>query len=241
LRLLVQAYKKLALVSLKSDIEKATTKLEKQISKWRGEQFVFMPHVALWANRQDNEQENCGVEKEVLHLPSDFDAGARADHHLITMAEMEAKLREGAAFDALKKTKVCAQAVTTLRDWKRKNISGVAQATTSVKQIQDAERRRDLHIALYMLARKAMMKLGHATGEEGDFPVLTEADTFLKSRATRRQLGDSRRTDGAIWAQGAVSVSSKLPSYMAPGLSSPSTTLDSSQGRTQMVKRATGM
>jgi hypothetical protein len=36
--------------------------------------------------------------------------------------------------------------------------------------------------------------------------VLTVADTALKSRSLRHQLGDSALTDRAVWGQGAISV-----------------------------------
>ncbi|KAJ7262816.1 hypothetical protein C8J57DRAFT_1003099, partial [Mycena rebaudengoi] len=118
------------------------------------------------------------IEEEVLYLPSDLNQVDRETRHLVVMGEKEAKLREGAAFDALKRVKVCAKAVVMLGDRKKKNWSGVSQNTIALKQITDTERRRDTHIAGYMLARKAMIALGYSKGIDGDFPVLTVADTY---------------------------------------------------------------
>ncbi|KAJ7743519.1 hypothetical protein DFH07DRAFT_777435, partial [Mycena maculata] len=112
-------------------------------------------------------------------------------------------LREGAAYDALASVKVVAKALVTLRDRKRKNDSGVYKNTISQKQINDTERRRDLHIAHYMAARQALMNLDQ--GNASQFPPLEVKDTFLKSRSLRRQLGDSRITDGTVWAQAGIS------------------------------------
>lgn len=239
LRLSKQAYKKLQLASLQKKIQTATTKLEGLMSKWRREQQTIMPQVTDLVEEQAAVWADSKIEEEVLYLPSDLNQVDRETRHLVAMGEKEAKLREGAAFDALKRVKVCAKAVVTLGDRKKKNWSGVSQNTIALKQIMDTERWRDTHIAGYMLARKAMIALGYSKGIDGDFPVLTVADTYMKSRATPRCLGDLKKTDGPIWAQGAVGVGAKIP----PSLAGPSTSasLQPLEGRTVMQKRSIGV
>ncbi|KAJ7124151.1 hypothetical protein C8R44DRAFT_530114, partial [Mycena epipterygia] len=152
---------------------------------------------------------------EMLGLPSDFSAEDRDTLNIATFVRQESELRQGAAFDSLASVKIVAKALVSLRDRKRKNDSGVYKNTMSQKQINDTERRRDLHIANYMAARKALMALGEADGSVADFPQLTVEDTIMKSRTLRRQLGDSGRVDGPLWAQGAVSVGDRIQWYRA--------------------------
>ncbi|KAJ7889990.1 hypothetical protein B0H13DRAFT_1887753 [Mycena leptocephala] len=107
----------------------------------------------------------------------------------------EGQLREGAAYDALESVKLVVKSLVSMRDRKKKNDSGVYKNTLSQKQINDTEKRRDLHIARYMAARDALVKLGIAKGDDRDFPVLEVKDTSLKSRT----YDDSWRFGGNGW------------------------------------------
>ncbi|KAJ6596535.1 hypothetical protein B0H10DRAFT_2327130 [Mycena sp. CBHHK59/15] len=135
------------------------------------------------AREAENKPAACEVEEELLGLPSDFpDKGHRQKLNLDAFADIEAQLREGEAFDALYSMQVVAKALVAMKDQKRKQDSGVAKNTKSQSQIVDTERHRDRHIQKYMVARTALMALGTAMGDAGDFPELKESDTYMKSR-----------------------------------------------------------
>ncbi|KAF8189627.1 hypothetical protein K438DRAFT_2019047 [Mycena galopus ATCC 62051] len=195
---LVKVQEEHPLRAKQTEIENRRAKIVTRINKWRIEQTALMP---LLADRLAN-RAACEVEKENLFLPSDFDAVDRAKFELTPFEATEAKLREGAAYDALKKVQVVAKNLVALTDRKKKNVSGQQQHTKALEQIQDAEARRDRHIKNYMRAREALMKLGWCTGAMDDFPELTVADTWMKSRRQERALGSSRAIDG--WATAGV-------------------------------------
>jgi hypothetical protein len=142
----------------------------------------------------------------MLGLPSYFSAEDQLALNLSAFEKEEGNLHEGAVEEALMSVKLVVQTLVALRDRKRKHNSGVYKNTISQKQINDTERRCDLHIAGYNVAVKALIRLGCAREEE--YPVLTVTDTALKSRLLQRQLGDSSITDGAVRGQGAISVGS---------------------------------
>ncbi|KAJ7194503.1 hypothetical protein B0H12DRAFT_965989, partial [Mycena haematopus] len=113
---------------------------------------------------------------ELLGLPSELSSAERVDLKLSALEKEEAKLREGAIADALSSVKMVVQTLVSLRDRKKKNSSGVYKNTISQKQINDTEQRHDLHIAKYMAAREALIRLGWADGEK-DYPPLEVKDT----------------------------------------------------------------
>jgi hypothetical protein len=192
--------------TMNKEINGLRTKLDRSIAKWRRTQKLLTP---LLEEHLD-QQKGCLVEQELLGLPSELTAGQRVELNIDAFTRTEADLREGAAYDAVAKVKVVTKALRTLRDRKKKNDSGVYKNTISQKQINDAERRRDLHIAGYMAARQALIAL-EMPNAESDFPVLEAKDTFLKSRSMSRQLGDSRVADGSIWTGAGIGVGGRRP------------------------------
>jgi hypothetical protein len=187
---------------LKKEIESLRDSIQNSIADWRKTQKSIAPAVEDHLNQQSA----CDVEKELLGLPSELTEEQRVNLDVLMFVHEEGQLREGAAYDALESVKLVVKSLVSMQDRKKKNDRGVYKNTLSQKQINDTEKRRDLHIARCMAARDALVKLGIAKGDDRDFPVLEVKDTSLKSRTLRRQLGDSGVTDGPIWAQGAISV-----------------------------------
>ncbi|KAJ7705876.1 hypothetical protein B0H16DRAFT_1747026 [Mycena metata] len=143
----------------------------------------------------------CLVEKELLGLPSELTEEERAKFGVLHMRAAEMQLRQGAMYDALAAVKLATKLLQSLRNRKKKNDSGVYKKTISRKQINDTERRRDLHITRYMAARKALLKLTPASElstTEANFPTLEVKDTVMKSRTLKCQLGDSATIEGQI-------------------------------------------
>jgi hypothetical protein len=142
------------------------------------------------------------IECERLFLPSCLPTNDRQLINAIELGVEEGKLREGAAFDALRATQTAVKHLVTLQNHKTKHSRGQAQNTRSRRFIADAEARRNLHIKEYNDHRTAMIALGiiEENGTNSQFPLLEIKDTFMKSTYESRQLGDSRRIDGRLWS-----------------------------------------
>jgi hypothetical protein len=194
----VAAHRKNPLESLEKEIGSRRAKLQLRITHWRAEQKLIMPNVA----NHILEADPCDVELENLFLPSCLDTHARLQAEVTDLGIEEGKLREGAVFDALHMTQTAVKTISTLQGNKAKNSRGQAQNTRSVKTIGDVEACRNLHIDSYNAHRMAMISLGiiNADDPKSPFPPLQLKDTFMKSTTQRRQLGDSRRTDGILWS-----------------------------------------
>ncbi|KAJ7075083.1 hypothetical protein B0H15DRAFT_806464 [Mycena belliarum] len=200
----VNRFKTQPLAALDKEIKTRRAKAVKRIALWRGQQAAVMPGItADLLNRSA-----CPVEDEVLFLPSDFDNEGRRVRGLTLLGLDEAKLREGAAYDALKSVQLVTKALVALSDRKKKNESGQNQQTAALKQIVDTEGRRDKHIRSYGAARAALIALGACTGEADDFPALSLEDTYMKSRRATRALGSSRNRDG--WATSGVMANGRV-------------------------------
>jgi hypothetical protein len=216
LRAVVVENKENPLDSLERDIRSRRTKLQQRIIKWRMDQKVLMPKVADHILHEAA----CNVEVEKLFLPSCHLAPTRQEVGAIELGMEEGKLREGAAFDALRTTQTAVKTLKTLQDFKAKNSRGQAANTRSGKLIADVEAQRNLHVSGYNDHQRAMISLGMI--EENDmnsFPRLEIKDMFMKSTLQSHQLGDSRHSDGKLWSFPAknaiVSTSMAIPDPVA--------------------------
>lgn len=157
----------------------------------------------------------CEVELETLWLPSDFTESQRVamGRTIIALAAEESKLREGQAYDFIRRLQTICKGLSALEDRKTADNKGQKNHTISGDQVLDTKRERDDHIAAYNSVRKAMISLG--TIQEGgkdscQFPHLTITDTFMKSRRRERALGDSRRGDGMLYTRIGIAAGSKV-------------------------------
>ncbi|KAJ7139000.1 hypothetical protein C8R44DRAFT_867171 [Mycena epipterygia] len=187
------------------------TKLGVQLHKWCEVRDSTMPKAAdIIAAPQA-----CEVELETLWLPSDFTKSQRVamGRTIIALAAEESKLREGQAYNFIRRLQTICKGLSALEDRKTADNKGQKNHTISGDQVLDTKRERDDHIAAYNSVRKAMISLG--TIQEGgkdscQFPHLTITDTFMKSRRRERALGDSRRGDGMLYTRIGIAVGSKV-------------------------------
>jgi hypothetical protein len=151
------------------DYEEGIRSVTDQIAKWRIKQIALMP--ALTASLGNRVA--CEIENEPLYLPSDFEQGQRDTLGLTSFGKLEARLREGIAYDALEGVRVAAATQSFLREKTKRPGYGYVALKQSFRQSVDTQCRRDKHINDYMLAHTALMKLGACTGEADDFPAFT--------------------------------------------------------------------
>ncbi|KAJ7111002.1 hypothetical protein C8R44DRAFT_633535, partial [Mycena epipterygia] len=189
-----------SLSSLEKEIAGRSKKLQERILSFRQQQKNIMSGIGNKVAIQAAQSPGTAVEDELLYLPSDLTANERMTLDFISLGLEEARWREGQAFDALRSVQGIVKAITALRDRKSRNDRKPKENTRSGAQIAEALRRRDLHMATYDAARKAMIALGSLDPHsKTHFPVLTEADLYMKSVQQKRHVGDSRHPDGLLW------------------------------------------
>ncbi|KAF7369577.1 CxC2 domain-containing protein [Mycena venus] len=206
------------LQSLGSEIVKRREKLNARLVPWRRERREIMPKIGDRVGWQSATSPPCPVENEKLFIPSDLTAAERRELGLTSLGVEEARWREGQAFDALRGVRTVVKAIRVLRDHKEKNERQQKQNSRAGDHISDAVRRRDFRMATYDAARQAMISLELLSeGPDSAFPPLSFDDTFMKSVVKKRQLGDSRFTDGRLFTVGSGATQSSIqPTGVSP-------------------------
>jgi hypothetical protein len=116
----------------------------------------------------------------------------------VLLGQVEQKLREDAAFDAIQLIQNIIKTISTLTwDGKQNALGQVATMRARVK-IVNAEFRQDLAIAGYNASQDAMISLGLPKDDQS-FPSLSLSDTFHQPTHLKRKIGDSHLSDGNIW------------------------------------------
>ncbi|KAJ7884770.1 hypothetical protein B0H14DRAFT_2564170 [Mycena olivaceomarginata] len=211
------------LQSLGSEIVKRREKLEARLAPWRRERREIMPTISDRVASQSATSPPCLVENEKLFLPSDLTAAERRELGLTSLGIEEAR-----QFGAL-------------RDRKEKNERQQKQNSRVGVHINDAVRRREFRMATYDAARQAMISLDSMSqGPDSAFPPLSVDDTFMKSVVKKRQLGDSRFTDGQLFTVGSGATQPSIqPIGVSPALETGGPSTDAGPS-TQMSKRKLG-
>ena len=182
------------LVARRKEITIRTSKTQTRIAAWRKTQKELMPRVADRVAIQALAAPF--VQNEKLFLPSDFlSAAEREALDLTSLAEEEARWREGQAYDSLRIVQNIVKALSALRNRKKKNERHQKQNSRAGDAIEDTENRRDQHMESYEAARNAL----NALGVGSTFPPLKAEDLYMKSVQQKRRVGDSLHTDGALW------------------------------------------
>lgn len=141
------------------------------------------------------------IEDERLYLPSDLTEHERQQLDVVALGAEESKWREGQVFDILRALQSVVKGLGAMRFRKFKHERQQKQNLRAGDHIAEAIKRQDHHIESYGVARAALIALNGTT----TFPVLTEADLFMKPILQKRRVGDSKRTDGLLWRAKALS------------------------------------
>ena len=211
-------------------------KLRSRIDKWHTTQKSLMETIGDHVASQTLEGSTLDApEEEKLFLPSDFNAAQQVRFGIVHLAEIEWRLQEGTAFDALQTLHTIVKVIVVLRAQKKKNEAGQTQHTCALTKIEDVEARRDLAMADYNESCIRLITLGLAENDPVFLP-LNLADTYRKPTHLRRAVGDSQRPDGTLWTITGVSLGSRAPA-LAPDPSSPASATQPHQIGTQGSRR----
>ncbi|KAJ7722175.1 hypothetical protein B0H16DRAFT_1737862 [Mycena metata] len=194
LRRLIRDTQEHNLVSRQKEIKTRTRKTQVRIDSWRKMQTQLMSlvgdKIALQALK------GLPVYDEILFVPSDFPSEEeRASLDLVSLANEEAKWREGEAFDHLRALQNIVKMISALRNRKTRHERKQKENTRAGDNIRLSMVLRDQHMESYEVARKALLALK----ADSLFPPLKEQDLYMKFVQQKRRVGDSRYTDGALW------------------------------------------
>jgi len=200
--------------ALESELDTKRDQLRKRIDKWRCAQKSLMPQVGDHVERHRVALSQCDSddrpEKETLFLPSDFSREDSATLLLSSFAQDQHQLLEGAAFDALHQVRTIIKGTIIARQDKIKHARGQSANTRATVRIKSVEFERDFAIAEYNAIRDMLISLG-LSSDDSIYRRLELKDTERKRTDVRRAVGDSHRTDGAIWTQTGIGAGSKAP------------------------------
>ncbi|KAJ7743253.1 hypothetical protein DFH07DRAFT_777465 [Mycena maculata] len=195
----------------RKEIAGRTSKLRDQIAAFRSDQKHFMAKVGDKVAAQTIL--GTPIEDEKLFLPSDLTENERQKMDVVALGMEESKWREGQAFDILRALQHIVKTINALRNRKFKNDRQQKQNSRAGDQIAEVTKRQNHRIESYSAARLALISLNGST----DFPVLTEADLFMKSVQQKRRVGDSKRTDGLLWRATALATIGSYDSEVEMG------------------------
>ncbi|KAG6848674.1 hypothetical protein H0H93_014968 [Arthromyces matolae] len=186
--------------------------LHTKIRRWRKHQVRAMPllEALVVQSSEDKAKEKCsvsgneeieGVEKVKLFLPSDISPQHWTEYGLNAACEIELKLREGQANDAV--AGICNMVTyrMLLRDVKNRDARGVTKNTRARSYIKGVEDKQATWAKQYREARTRILKLRCLTTSD-DLPILHDAHMQAKNVVDPHELGDGSKTDSWIWSYG---------------------------------------
>ena len=185
------------------ELVKARRELWCKIEKLRAIQKDLTAQVERQVTEQHAKNKRKDLpEQEVLYLPSDFAENDRLSLGLIEMADKQRKLTEGAANDAILRVQKLAKVLSNTRMAKRSDGVGQVHNTRATAIEMEVSFKLDQAIWDYNDLRQILLKLG-VSDEDPVYRPLTLEDTFRKPTMSNRNLGDTYRNDGPLWAANA--------------------------------------
>jgi hypothetical protein len=142
------------------------------------------------------------IECETLWLPSDWSEEERLAFGMAELAECERLLREAEVHEYLNAVRGSVKVMGALSNHKKVHARGQGQNTWALSSIKEEEKKRDLAMRHYNSIREALLRLvpsEERPAAQERMPVLSVQDTYRKPPQMRREVGDSRRSDGRTW------------------------------------------
>jgi hypothetical protein len=199
LRHKIKQFQEHRLAHTEKEIANQENQLRLDIQKWRRVQVQLMPQVgdsvAVLPPSDPHEEQLC--------LPSDFNETQRDQLKIVPLVDVEMRLREGEAQDALRDLRMTVRHINTLTFQKQTEVRGQEANLRSNDVINKFKTKRHLFVLKYNAARNAMIALGCSDTSEGDdYPPLKESDATMKHSEKPYQLGDGKRLGGPLFTAG---------------------------------------
>lgn len=146
---------------------------------------------------------SAAIEDEEVYLPSFFSPSERAEMSLLELEKEELELRRAQIVECIMQLRRSAKKLSSARAQKKKDGRGQYEGSRSATQRHILEFNQECLLLIYNTGRKAFISLSDDEHIGEAFPALSTEDLFRKSTTEKRQLGDSRRSDGRLWGVGA--------------------------------------
>lgn len=196
---MVKNHKEHPLLATQRDIELARVDISLRLERWRSLQA---DHMASAQNSLPSTS-SAVADDEEPHLPSYFSRSERAEMSLSELAEEELALRRVQIVECIMQLRRSAKKLSYSRAQKKKHLPGQGTGTRATVIRNAIEFNQECLLLIYGVARHALIHLSEDNQVGEAFPPLTAADLYRKSTSHKRQLGDSRRSDGKLWVVGA--------------------------------------
>ncbi|THU84007.1 hypothetical protein K435DRAFT_688454, partial [Dendrothele bispora CBS 962.96] len=183
-----------------AEAQKQQISLRMAIDRWRGEQQKHCPSLTEYVQEQDFTK----PESEVLFLPSDLSIEERQAHGLQKMGEVELRLRQGEANDAIRCLRSALRDKKTVLAAKKKpqnHIVGSQRNLRSMDTVLRSQDRVTKQKRKYIACRDAMINLGMSP-EDNMYPKLEEKDLFNKNVRDFIELGEGSKEESWLFGAG---------------------------------------
>jgi hypothetical protein len=178
-----------------NDIMKAKATLLQRIELWRAKQAQLMPQVFECLTTAKYDDLLCAT----LHLPTDCSLSDICQYKLEALLKEEVVLREAQLQDFVLHLQLTVSSLSLAGHAKKSSARGQAPNTRANDLLNQLKDYRDALLDDYNWVRAKLTKLDVSYAR--DFkPALTKADLFKKLTEDGRNVGDSKRLDGALWA-----------------------------------------
>ncbi|KAJ3519411.1 hypothetical protein NMY22_g13219 [Coprinellus aureogranulatus] len=203
--------------TLRKKVDSHRSKLRSRIDHFRRLQKRAYTNPTIGGLTRDKPQGYDTPEHELLYLPSDFSLSDRKKGKLEVMAEYELKLRQGFAYDGIRKLREISK-VLSMNQGEKKDARGQKGNTRAQVSVDATLDSLLLAIDEYNTNRASMIKHGL---DPLEFPPMRQEDTYRKPTDIKRQVGDSRRVEGALYRSHSVPSPRKRLTAKAQLLGSP--------------------
>ena len=172
-------------------------KLRTEIINYRTVQFTLYPQL----RDRINSISSTLPEEENLLLPSSLISKDRLAYGLERLANIEYKIREGRAYDALEGLRKNIQIFNHNLGFKKENVQGQGPNTRAERYIQSLTAEKVSAADQYRMARKGLLAL-ELSPEDETLQDLRNDQLWAKDTSHLSKIGDSRREDPWFWMVG---------------------------------------
>jgi hypothetical protein len=187
-----------------ADVQEKRTSLLRRIQIWREVQLTYMPHVAsIISQTQSSPDMDGGIHPEAvpLYLPSSLPAHIRNLPEMKSLCQLECRLREPQADDALGDVRRQRRIIQGLWQFKRINVSGTGNKpnTRMLVLYKRLESKTNRATQKYRVAYAALKVLDPNGSWRTRLKVLADKDVSGPGRDHNSESTNSRYEPSWIW------------------------------------------
>ncbi|RDB30333.1 hypothetical protein Hypma_007055 [Hypsizygus marmoreus] len=172
-------------------------KLDRELTTWRQQQLSMFP--ALHGELPSIDE--LMPETIPLLLASSFPSHQRTALGLTRAGEIESKLREGEAHDALAEVRLAIKTCNANLQFKKNYVHGQRPNTRAQQYLRTLQAEKESAMEKYQRTYKALVSLGLSPADKSLQP-LDKSQLWMKNVTERHKIGDSKKQDPWFWRVG---------------------------------------